>query len=182
MKFLVGCMVFIIGFGGGWGLERFHSRRRMNQYVQMFSPEVQEYITQCKKTGAILNAELSKDEIQELSLLAKKSYGHWNSVAYGRAFQSFLMKRMIQLDKKESALYFADSSIEEFLKRYDSGSFKGDANEDVVQRLAEGIRSRSGVIEEEDAECVHSSMVKTEEGAEKVLPCQDKTDVSGLED
>ena len=73
--------------------------------------------------------------------LGNKKISDWNSQAYGKAFQSLLIKKLLENGQVEDAISFSDDCLERFVKQYDAGDFKDDTNEELAGRLAEAIKS-----------------------------------------
>ena len=88
---------------------------------------------------------MTKDERRELleSVIevGRKTTTDWNSQTLGKAFQSFLIAKLLKDGQIDEAIESSESCLARFVRKYDNGHFENDINEEVAGKLAEAIKS-----------------------------------------
>lgn len=129
----------LLGVVIGWGLTEYRARRELHRIQQFWSPEFQAYVTDCMRTGKILQEITTEEDAQNVLMLAEKVSSDLNSQTYAKAKQSILVKKMLMEGKIEKAIDYLESSETRLLEKYKAGDFNEDIHEEAVQKMVEAL-------------------------------------------
>ena len=141
MKTIIITLVLAVGIGIGWGIASYQARCEFEEIQQTWTPEFRDLVTQSVAIGKTMTEDERRDLLESALELRDKKLSDWNSQAYGKAFQSLLIKKLLENGEVEAAMFSSESCLERFVKLYDEGEFQGDINEELAGRLAQAIES-----------------------------------------
>ena len=135
-------LVFIgvlVGSGIGWLFFTYQANRGLRALKQIYSPEVQEYITQSVKNGELLD-DLSEEDLYNLIELSRKYVVSMHSQYFGKASQAYLSMKFLRRGEVDAAIESSESCLRRFVEMHDEGTFKGDVDEELIDKLAEASK------------------------------------------
>lgn len=134
-------LALLFGMGLGWWGGSYQAHHELKEMKESWSPEFRDLVVKSVAVGKAMSEEERQTLLKSALELKDKKISDWNSQAYGKAFQSLLIKKLLENGEVEAAMSSTETCLKRFVKLYDQGEFHGDINEEQASTLAEAIKA-----------------------------------------